>query len=129
MNAMNAEYSKKGFPLLAISSNDAEAVPEDNEEEMAKRAKEKKYNFPYLFDKTQAVARAFGAVKSPHAFVLYKEKDKWIVKYSGAIDDNGAEPANVKNKFVINTVEALLHNEPITVTSTKSVGCAIKWKP
>ncbi len=129
LNAMNKEYKAKGFAVLAISSNDGDAVPEDNYEEMIKRAKEKEYNFPYLYDKTQAVAKAFGAVKTPQAFVLFKENGKWIVKYYGAIDDNGADPAKVKNKYVINTVEALLHNEPVTVTTTKSVGCGIKWRP
>ncbi len=129
MNAMNKEYSAKGIYLLAISSNDAIAVPEDNFEEMTKRAREQHYNFPYLFDETQEVARAFGAVKTPHAFVIFKENGKWIVKYSGSVDDNGAEPEKVKNAFVKNAVDALLRNEPVPVTSTKSVGCAIKWKP
>lgn len=129
MNAMNKEYSAKGIYLLAISSNDAIAVPEDNFEEMAKRAREEHYNFPYLFDETQEVARAFGAVKTPHAFVVFKENGKWIVKYSGSVDDNGAEPEKVKNAFVKNAVDALLRNEPVPVTTTKSVGCAIKWKP
>lgn len=129
LNELNAKYTPLGMPVLAISSNDADAVPEDNYEEMVKRAKEKKYTFPYLFDSTQEVARAFGANKTPQAFVLFKEGGKWIVKYSGAIDDNGKEPDLVKNHFVIDAVEALLHNRPIEVTTTKSVGCAIKWKP
>jgi len=129
MNALNKEYSLKGFPVIAISSNDAIAVPEDNFEEMAARAKEQHYNFPYLYDETQEVARAFGAVKTPHAYVLFNENGKWIVKYSGSIDDNGAEPDKVKNAFVKNAVDALLRNEPVPVASTKSVGCAIKWKP
>ncbi|MCF8448875.1 MAG: thioredoxin family protein [Taibaiella sp.] len=128
LNEMNNIYSAQDFPLLAISSNDADAVPEDSYEEMAKRSKEKKYNFPYLYDETQAVARAFGAVKTPQAFVVFKENNNWIVKYYGAIDDNGAEPDKVKNKFVIDAVEALLHNQPITVSTTKSVGCGMKWK-
>ncbi len=127
-NSMNREYTPKGFPLLAISSNDADAVPDDNFEAMKKRAKEKKYNFPYLYDKTQEVAKVFGAVKTPQAYVLFKEGGKWVLKYYGAIDDNGAEPDKVKNKFVINAVEALLHNQPVVVTNTKSVGCGIKWK-
>lgn len=128
LNEMNNTYSAQDFPLLAISSNDADAVPEDSYEEMAKRSKEKKYNFPYLYDETQAVARVFGAVKTPQAFVVFKENNNWIVKYYGAIDDNGAEPEKVKNKFVIDAVEALLHNQPITVSTTKSVGCGMKWK-
>jgi len=128
LNIMNKEYGRKGFHVLAISSNDADAVPEDNFEAMQQRAREQKYNFPYLYDKTQEVARAFGAYKTPHAFVLFREGGKWIVKYSGAIDDNGKEPEKVTNKFVENAIDALLHGQPVAVTTTKSVGCAIKWK-
>ncbi len=128
LNDMNTTYKALGYPVLAISSNDAEAVPEDNMTEMKKRAKEKHYNFPYLYDESQSVARAFGAVKTPQAFVIQKENNKWILKYYGAIDDNGAEPEKIKNKFVTDAIDALLANKSIAVTNTKSVGCAIKWK-
>ncbi len=128
MNELNKAYAPKGFPLLAVSSNDADAVPEDGFEEMKQRAKEKRYNFPYLYDESQDVARAFGAMKTPHAFVVLKEKEKWVLKYSGAIDDNGSEPAKVKNRFVAEAVDALLRGAQVPVTSTKSVGCGIKWK-
>ncbi len=129
LNALNREYTPKGFPVLAISANDGDAVPEDNFEEMKKRAKEKKYTFPYLYDKTQEVARAFGAVKTPEAYVLFKENGQWVMKYYGAIDDNGAQPDKVQNRFVVDAVEACLHGQPVAVTNTKSVGCGIKWRP
>lgn len=128
LNEINTEYAPKGMPVLAISSNDAEAVPEDGFQEMRKRAREKNYNFPYLYDSTQEVARAFGAMKTPHAFVVAKEGGKWILKYSGAIDDNGAEPAKVKQRFVADAADAVLHGRLVAVTSTRSVGCGIKWK-
>lgn len=128
MNELNATYAPKGFPLLAVSSNDADAVPEDGFDAMKERAKEKNYNFPYLYDEQQVVARAFGAVKTPHAFVVVKENGKWILKYSGAIDDNGSEPGKVKTKFVAEAVDALLAGRAPGITSTKSVGCSIKWK-
>ncbi len=128
LNDMNTTYKALGYPVLAISSNDAEAVPEDNMSEMKKRAKEKHYNFPYLYDQSQSVARAFGAVKTPQAFVIQKVNNKWVLRYYGAIDDNGAEPEKIKNKFVTDAVDALLANKSIAVTNTKSVGCAIKWK-
>jgi len=128
MNLLNKKYGPKGFPLLAISSNDASVVPEDTYENMIIRAKEQKYNFPYLYDATQSVARAFGAVKTPQAYVVFKENGVWRLKYSGAIDDNGAEPEKVKNRYLEDAVEALLNNRPVTVAMTKSVGCGIKWK-
>lgn len=128
MNSINKMYTAKGFPLLAISSNDVLAVPEDNFAEMVKRAREEHYSFPYLLDSTQVVAREFGAVKTPHAFVLFKENGKWIIKYSGAIDDNGAEPDKAMHHYITDAVDALLAGKQVAVTSTRSVGCGIKWR-
>ena len=128
LNAFDKKYKKLGFPVLAISATDQDAVPDDSYEKMKERAREQHYTFPYLFDETQAVAKSFGAVKTPHAFVVYKENGKMVLKYSGAIDDNGAEPEKVQNHFVENAVDALLAGKEVPVATTKSVGCAIKWK-
>ena len=68
------------------------------------------------------------AQKTPHAFVVWKEKGKLVIKYNGAIDDNGAEPALVKNKYVENTVDALLKGKKITEKETKSIGCQIHFR-
>lgn len=128
MNALDDLYATRGFPLLAISSNDAGAVPEDSFAQMVKRAREQHYSFPYLYDESQDVARAFGAVKTPQAYVLWRENGQWVLKYKGAIDDNGAEPDKVVHRYVAEAVEALLHHQPVPVAESKSVGCGIKWK-
>jgi peroxiredoxin len=128
MNALNKKYTEKGFPLLAISSNDVIAVPSDSYENMQVRAKDEHYNFPYLFDESQSVARSFGAAKTPQAFVLSKENGKLTLKYSGAIDDNGAEPEKATQHYAEDAVNALLAGKKINITETKSIGCPIKWK-
>jgi peroxiredoxin len=128
LNALNGKYVQAGVSLLAISSNDATAVPDDSYKNMVRRAKEKQYTYPYLYDHTQEVAKAFGAIKTPQAYVIFKENGQWILKYYGAIDDNGAEPDKVKNHFVEDAVIALLKGESVATTNTKSVGCSIKWK-
>jgi peroxiredoxin len=128
LNELNNKYRAQGFYLLAVSSTDGIALPDDSYENMVARSKQEHYTFPYLYDETQAVAKAFGAVKTPHAFVLQNEKGKWILKYSGAIDDNGGEPEQVTQRYVQDAVEALLHGKTITTSETKSVGCPIKWK-
>ena len=128
LNSFGKKYAALGIPLLAISSSDQAAVPEDTFEKMVARAKEKKYTFPYLSDDTQVVAKAFNAAKTPHAFVVFKENGKWILKYSGSIDDNGAEPDKVKNHYLEDAVNALLNGKPVTVPITKSIGCPVKWK-
>ena len=125
---LDKKYASKGFPVLAISSNDPTVAPEDAPNLLASRAKEKGYTFPYAFDATQQVAKTFGATKTPHAFLVSKEGGKWVVKYIGAIDDNTDEPENVKNAYLANAVDAVLAGKPVPVTETKAIGCTIKWK-
>ena len=128
LNIFNKKYSTLGVPLLAISATDPVAVPEDSYEAMVIRAKDEKYTFPYLQDIAQSVAKAFNAAKTPHAFVVFKEHGKWILKYSGAIDDNGAEPGKVQRHYLEDAVDAILAGKPVPIEVTKSIGCPIKWK-
>jgi peroxiredoxin len=125
---LDKKYASKGFPVLAISSNDPGAAPEDAPNLLAARAKEKNYSFPYAYDESQAVAKAFGATKTPHAFLVAKEGGKWVVKYIGAIDDNTDEPQNVKTPYLANAIDAVLAGKAVAVTETKAIGCTIKWK-
>jgi peroxiredoxin len=128
MNALNKKYKTKGVPLIAISSVDTTVYDEDAYPEMVKSAKAGKYSFPYLSDPLQTVGKNFGAVKTPHAFVIWKEKGRWLIKYNGGIDDNGAEPGKVKNKYVEDAVDALLANNEVKTSETRSVGCAIHYR-
>ena len=125
---LNNITTPKGYPLVAINSNDADQYPEDSFENMQVRAKEKGFNFPYLHDETQEVARTYGATKTPHVFVLAKEKGAFVVKYIGAIDDNTDDEAAVKMKYVENAIDALTTGNSIDPELTKAIGCSIKWK-
>jgi peroxiredoxin len=129
MNQLNTRYKGRGVPLIAISSADTTAYDEDAYPEMVKRARQGKYSFPYLYDPLQTVARDFVASKTPHAFVIWKQQGNWVVKYNGGIDDNGAEPAKVQHAYVRDAVEALLANKDVPVKDTRSVGCAIHYRP
>ena len=128
LNQLNTKYKPLGVPLIAISSSDTLIHEEDTFAEMVKHSREKKFNFPYLYDNTQAVAREFGAQKTPHAFVIWKEHNSWNVKYNGAIDDNGAEPSKVIHPYVADAVDALLSGKQVLVSETKSIGCSINLK-
>jgi len=125
---LNNITTPKGYPLVAINSNDAEQYPEDSFENMKVRAKEKGFNFPYLHDETQEVARTYGATKTPHVFVLAKEHGAFVVKYIGAVDDNTDDEAAVKMKYVENAIDALTTGNLINPELTKAIGCSIKWK-
>jgi peroxiredoxin len=128
LNALHQKFSGQNVPLLAISSTDTLQYEEDTYFKMAKRAKDAKYQYPYLYDGKQVVAKNFGADKTPHAFVIWKEGEKWVVRYNGAIDDNGGVPAEVSKPYVANAVEALLAGRPVEVPETKSIGCQIQYR-
>ncbi len=128
LNSLNKKYKPLGVPLIAISSTDTILYEEDMYPRMVATAKADKINFPYLYDGTQKVAKDFAAQKTPHAFLIWKEKDQWVIKYSGAIDDNGMEPKLVQKHLLANAVDAMLHGQPIEEKETKSIGCQIMFR-
>lgn len=123
---LDKKYKEKGYPVIAINPNNPAKEPKDSFEMMKVRAKEKGFTFPYLFDDGQKIYPQYGATKTPHVFILNKEKGKYIVKYIGAIDDNYKEPTKVKVKYVEQAIDALLKGENSTITETKAIGCTIK---
>lgn len=125
---LNKKYASQGFPVIAINSNDAQIVPEDSFEEMVKEAKKKNYDFPYLVDETQSVAKTYGATNTPHVYVLNKTGNDLKVAYIGAIDDNARNARDVTKKYVEEAVDALLSGKAVPVLKTKAIGCGIKWK-
>jgi peroxiredoxin len=127
--ALNKKYASKGFPVLTINANDPSLSPGDSFDEMKNRAKQKKYDFPYLFDESQEVAKAYGATNTPHVFVLNRENENTLrVSYIGAIDDNSRNASAVTKRYVEDAVDALLKEETVQTTKTKAIGCTIKWK-
>lgn len=128
MNELNAKYKDSGVPLIAVSSTDTTEFEEDSYTKMIQKSESENFNFPYLFDGEQTVAKDFGAQKTPHAFVIWKENNDWVIKYSGAIDDNGAEPEKVINRFAADAVDALLKGSEVEVKETKSIGCQILFR-
>lgn len=125
---LHKKYSSLGFPVVAINPNDAVAYPEDDFASMQKRSKDKKFPFVYLYDESQVIARAYGAQKTPHVYMLQKEGADFKVRYIGAIDDNTDEPAAVTKKYVENALNALIEGQTVSENFTKAIGCSIKWK-
>ncbi len=125
---LNKEFSSKGYPVVAISSNDTQAKPGDSFEEMQKKAKLEAYTFPYLYDESQDVAKRFGATNTPHVYVLAKEGGKLVVKYIGAIDNNADDASKADKKYVADAIYSLLDGKAPSITATKAIGCGIKWK-
>ena len=110
--------------MVLINANDPEQYPEDSFDNMRKRAQEKGYPFPYLFDASQQVPRAYGATRTPEVFLFDQERK---LRYHGAVDDS-TDPNAVKQHYFRDAVEALLKGEDPPVAETPPVGCTIKWR-
>lgn len=126
--ALDKKYKSLGYPVIAINPNDPKVQPQDSYIEMQIRAKEKGFTFPYLLDEGQKIYPQYGATKTPHVFILKKEEDKLVVKYSGAIDNNYEDPTDVSEFYVQNAVDALLNDYDIKTPTTVAIGCTIKVK-
>ncbi|MEA4852166.1 MAG: thioredoxin family protein [Paludibacter sp.] len=124
--ALDKKYASKGYPVIAINPNDPAAQPKDSYQAMQVRAKEKAFSFPYLFDDGQKIYPQYGATKTPHVFVLNKEKGKNVVRYIGAIDNNYADAADVSERYVEAAVDALLAGKEVKQATTAAIGCSIK---
>lgn len=122
------KYKKKGFPVIAINPNDPAVMPGDSFENMQKRADEKGFTFPYLFDAKQEVYKKFGATKTPHVYILSKKGKSLTVEYIGTIDNNFKDESKVSKRYMEDVVNSLLLNKKPEVTYTKAIGCSIKSK-
>lgn len=127
--ALDQKFKDKGFPVIAINPNDPAVEPADSYDAMVKKAKEKSYTFPYLYDAKNEVYRSYGATNTPHAFVLNKDaQGQLIVKYIGAIDDNYQNSSAVQKPYLENAVKALLSGKEPETAVTKAIGCGVKSK-
>lgn len=114
-------YAPDGVQLVAINSNNAYLSPADTFAEMVRRAQEKRFNFPYLKDEDGSVAETFGAISTPHVFVV---DSKRILRYKGRIDD-ARDPANATFSDLEHALEDVLAHRTVRVTETRPFGCAI----
>lgn len=120
------EYMTKGVGFVAISSNDIENYPQDAPERMVEQAKEVGFHFPYLYDESQEVARAFQAECTPDLYVF---DNSLSLVYRGRLDE--ATPGNdkpVDGRDLRNALDHLLSEKPISDEQYPSMGCNIKWK-
>ena len=120
------DYRVQGLGIIAISSNDAEKYPQDGPEMMREFAFQNKMDFPYLYDESQNVARAFDAACTPD-FYLFDAQDKLF--YRGQLDDS--RPGNgipLSGSDLRNAIDAVIYNRSIAEPQKPSLGCNIKWK-
>ena len=123
--ALHDKLSTKGYPVIAINPNDPDVKPDDSFENMIVRAQEKEFEFPYLFDEGQKVFPKYGATKTPHIFLLNKDR---VVEYIGAIDNSPNDPEKVTERYVENAIAALMSGKKPDPSVTKAIGCGVKVK-
>lgn len=117
-------FVQQGIGVIAINSNDPERSEEDDFDGMVARAKELGLGFPYVVDAGSVVAKAFGATKTPEAF-LFDEKGKLV--YHGTIDDNVKEADKVEKRYLKDALTAVAAGRTPAVQETKALGCGIKF--
>lgn len=122
---LHKKYAPMGYPVIAINPNDPDLKPDDSFEEMKVRAVEKEFPFAYLFDEGQKIYPQYGATRTPHVFLLDKNRR---VKYIGAIDDNKDDLSAIKNKYVEVAITQMEKGEDPNPPFTKAMGCSIKDK-
>ena len=118
------QFMPKGVGFVAINPNSHPDYPEDSPENMAHLAKEYSLPFSYLYDETQAIAKAYRAVCTPDIYVLDAKKD---VFYHGRLDDSWQDPKKVRSFDLLNALKALIAGHSFTQDMLPSMGCSIKW--
>lgn len=135
IKSITADYADKGVQLVAIMPNSSEALRYDelgysdlgdSFDDMKERARDKQFNFPYLYDgDSEVVSRAYGPIATPHIFIFDKDRK---LRYNGRIDDMENPAKQPGSKDARNAIEALLRQQAVPVATTKVFGCSVKWK-
>ena len=124
--AIGKDAQARGIGVIAINSNDPAAFPEDDLAGMKQQAKQLKLAFPYVVDGTSDVARAFGATRTPEAF-LFDKAGKLV--YHGTVDDNAQNETAVTQRWLQQAVTAAASGQAVPSPETKAFGCSIKFRP
>ena len=123
-NILSAFSKKNDIGFVAVNSNARLHESVDSMDEMIYHATANEYGFPYVLDEDAKLAKAFGAMKTPHVY-LFNSDNKLV--YTGAIDDNAKSAKKVKNNYLMDAIRALGSNKKIKISETKALGCSIKY--
>jgi peroxiredoxin len=129
MIAFARKYASRGVRMIAINANETENHPTDSMPHMIERAKEKSFPFAYVRDDSQAIALAYGALRTPHYYAFTKnDRGQWVLRYTGRMDDNPRNPGQETTHELADAVEALLEGRDVAVPVTNPIGCNVKWQ-
>jgi peroxiredoxin len=122
---LQRKYAERGVRFVLINSNETDHYVEDRFERMVERARTRGYPFPYLRDESQAIARAYGALVTPHPMVFDRERR---LRYQGRVDDNHERPDRVKHRYLDDAIAATLAGRPVVPAELPVLGCSVKWR-
>ncbi len=123
--ALARDLAPRGVVFVGINSNDPTSYPEDDFDHMKQRAEKQGYTFDYLFDESQDVARAYGAVCTPDFFVFDKKRK---LRYRGRLDDSPRNPNAVHSEEMRVAIELMLDGKEVPEKQNAAMGCSIKWR-
>ena len=118
------KYRLRGLAYVAINANETKEHPTDNFAHMKGRARSLGFTWPYLRDDTQAVAKAYGAIKTPHFFLFDGAR---VLCYVGRMDNSPRDPKQATTHELEDAVEDVLAGRTVRVAKTEAIGCTVKW--
>ena len=124
LGELGRDYQDSGIGIVAISANDIASYPQDAPEHMREFAARNGFTFPYLYDESQGVARAYGALKTPHFYVFDKERR---LIYTGRGVDSPRDPSRIKTNDLATALEDHLAGRSPATPVTNPIGCNVKW--
>lgn len=124
MKKLHAAYAPRGVAMIAINSNSTENHPDDSFEHMNTHAAQNGLPWVYVRDESQSIARAYGALRTPHFYVFDKDRK---LRYTGRMDDNPRNPGQEKSHEVRDALDALLAGQTPAIAVTNPIGCNVKW--
>ncbi len=124
MIQLHKDYRPKGVEMVAINSNEDKNHPDDSFEKMQQRAREMGFEFAYLRDESQSVAKAYGALRTPHFYAFDRQRR---LRYTGRMDDNPFDETKATRNDLRNALDAMLVGEKPPVELTNPLGCNVKW--
>ncbi len=119
------KYEGKGVRFVAINSNSKNTYPEDDFDHMVARMKEHNFPWKYLYDESQEVALAYGALRTPHFFVFNEDRE---LVYTGRGVDNPKDSSRIQVNDLDRTLDELTSGKEISVNVTNPIGCNVKWE-
>ncbi len=125
VDALHAAYAPKGVAMIAINSNETVNHPDDSFDHMVDRAKKLELAYPYVRDESQDVARAYGALRTPHFYVFDAERK---LRYTGRMDDNPRDASKATTHELRDALDDLLAGREVGTPLTNPIGCNVKWK-